>query len=1109
MEELEDSTLWSDMSTRDSPPRTGAEVPRRPETPPTAVPADIIEYQQESEWKGNVNIRQIRRTVPGTHVWCVYVLKFIHVDSPLPQIDGRKAVPKLTLLERGGRHRPRVSDYTPGGYIRRLGVATQDLDNVVVPSHPGKYVYTQGNGSWILYDFVREPLCATCKAPLLSLNGRTARTIDVFSFRPCCYPAPTFHKLRPSANTDIAEVIPMFYDLETTPNDDGVHQFYLGVTTIPDAYLAAGVFNDKYQRVNSADHFMDIIDKVLRFYSEDGNERKRSLQLVSFNGSRYDELFLVTAWREYVYKRWGRHTLDTVEYSERKGALTFNTLQVSRLLEVRWTDLARFVPPTSLKNLAKSFKLQEEKGSMPFEALNDFVQRGPDSVARDEDGFLSLELYYKNNTDERAQSHDYYKQCVPEAQRTHDVDIDIFCLEYCKQDVRVTELAYITLQRLYSTYLADQADASPFNADQSVFNPMCLHSLATMAGKIMMASAVGRPSWGFNSSTKEERTGLWDLHSPRGAVYDFIRLGLVGGWVKGYFQGLLVSDDCPAEIRDLTTALQYKHESLLVSQVPGLEMTDIASMYPVAVTYAMPLGTGEWVEDAARRAEIIQETIDCDDPLRIHKFFVRCKWKAPTAPLFSESTLPQRKDKTNAVRWTYWNDPSGERVVTSLDLWIACRDHLGTGPSSTWTCYDSTEMLFFPVSAQVYRPFMEACAKLKTDGAKSNNEEQRTIGKIAMNSAIGKLGQSVEAKLNVLGEAAAWAVAQERGDNVRLVGTAPVDITGGPSRPDIHDTEYIFGVKDVSKNMWPIHHAAFMYAATRLMRLNWSIMTRPKDCGTLLEQQLPDTLYGDTDSKLLLKAHAELMPTEALGSTVGVFQPEFPTSVLTRPFFQVEPEKVSLPPMISIIAGIITSKKYFVLGFDPTTNKSILKFKCNGLTKFISDKHPCPLHSIVHCTICKTCSHGEKFIFSCVVCSFSLLKTEEISYERAPTSRVSHPCAYNLGTIPYKYDTYELASLTVLDFLRVLISGQPCKTVSDTFVRTLSLPTSKLPAFSVQTASQSRSLSCPALLRTTAEVALDRPSDKKLSSFVSGCAQLDSSSGVLKPSGNYLLQCLH
>jgi hypothetical protein len=1062
------------------------------------------------------------RQVLGTHIVTLYTLFLLREDSSLPLRSGKGkfTVVKLPLLESGGRKRPQLADGTVKGYLDRVApnVPKESLAQSPIPFERAKKIYHIAN--WIAFDFFREVSCAKCKKPMESFKGRTNTTVDKFNFRACCYPNIDMKPLSPRATTKWNKIVPVFYDFETTPNlNTDVHEFYMGVLKVPEQLEGIYGNKERLHRINHPKEFMQVVDQLVRHCREEIEKDELlylSIQLVSFNGSRYDDTFLAQSWREWVYQtQGGRNVLKSVQYSERQSALTFNTLELDERLEVRWTDLLRFVPPTSLRELARSFKLTEEKGNMPFNVLNDFVQKGPAGVKRSmEDGFFDLDEYYRGDTKEREISYEYYQSVVPQESRSPSKDVDILCWRYCEQDVKVTEKAYLLLQNLYKTYLEDQAMISPEVKSNEVFDPMCLHSLATLAGKILLSSAHGSTVWGYDTDTNEQlqicpaENKEWQIFAPKNQTYDYCRQALVGGWVKNYYQGLVVDSQVltqvyPETLEHLRELHQHYNSFYMMENSPH-DMTDIASMYPVAVTYPMPLGCGVWIEEKAQRDALISKTINEPDPCKIPKFFLRAKWLAPSNPLFCESTLPQRKEKTNALRWTYWDDLTATRVVCSLDLWIACRDHInqisGNG-TTTWTCFDSTDMMYFPKSAQIYRPFMEACTKLKMDGTAEKNELKRTVGKIAMNAGIGKLGQQVEARHNVIGSSEAFDFKESGGTNVRLVGATPISINGtAKGQPALDEVEYCFALKNSGKNSWPNHHAAFMYAASRLMRLNWNLATRPeatKNIG-LLAASRPDTLYGDTDSKILFTDHSRLMPKEMIGGDVGQFKPELAPSLLTRPYFQVEPEKVSLAPFISAVSGIMTSKKYFVWATDPATGQQRLKFKCNGLTRFNEGRHRCPIHGNSRCSTCKEdCKHGVDYCFECLPCSVAMLTKEKLLQEEGGVM-VMGP--------GYKYSVDSLSSLTVLDFLRVLLTGVSCKTVSFTFDRTLSLPTSKLPSFTIKTTNKARSLNRPTLLKSSSEILLDKPEEKKIQPFVSGCAQIDINSGRLIPSGSYIFK---
>lgn len=1061
---------------------------------------------------------RIIRKIWGTHIVCEYTMEIIHQDSGLPirkdAAGKRTVVVKLPLLERLVKKRPKAGMESVACFLSQ--VETEPEWKPIeenIPQHPSKSIYHSGR--WIVYDYRRKVSCRRCEREMKSLNGKSCTSVDTFRFRACCYPRPSFKLMNPKATTHFKRILSITYDLETTPTTEGIHELFMGIAVL-DPELERVLGNTVgYTRFSTAEEFMSLIESCIsaihdRQYFE--QDIPTSLQLVSFNGSRYDDLFLVKAWREFVYQRYGRQMLDLVEYSERGGALTFNTLVLSRdeydlpLFEVRWTDVARFVPPTSLKNLAKSFKLSEEKGTMPFKALNDFIRKGANSVQRDDDGFLSLTAYYGNNKQLRNESYEYYKQVVPVESRVPSKDIDILCEQYCLQDVKVTKAAYDLLNNLYSTYLYDQAVLSPFGTKN--FQPMTLHSMATMAGKVLTASAAGSPVWGWNSITKEATTSVsagtaepqtkWGLYAPIGPSYDYCRQAIVGGWVKGYYQGLILDDKyLPTNAKKSLDILKRRHDVKIEHNV-GHGMTDIASMYPVAVTYPMPLGHGYFVEIKEERNARIMEVLEEPDPLKIHKFFFRAKWTAPTRPLFSESTLPQRQDRSNSLRWTYMDDHSGVRVYTSLDLWIAGRDHINAGSDTIWKVHDCSDMLMFDCSAQIYRPFMEACTKLKMDGAAEGNELKRSAGKIAMNAGIGKLGQQVDARINTLGSDNAAAVVLKYGESARLVHAEKISLNGAGKQPHLDEVEYSFRNKDAWKNRWPVTHAAFMYSATRLMRYNWSLLanTNPTRQSIYLLKR-PTSWYGDTDSKILTSEQTSAMPSWFIGNQVGQFKPENPPGLDSRPFFQVEPEDVSKPPYVPTISGILGSKKYFVWSANMEnvdSRQGKLKFKCNGLTRFSAEKNTCPLHNIPLCVDCR-CEH-DIYVFECVPCSLDLLASEQ--YDDDNINLVSSGPD---SPKKYKYDCHALQSLTVLDFLRVLITGKCCRTSKEAFTRNLSVSTSKLPSFTVKTFDQTRTLSRPQLL--------DKEHAKKdipptTQPFVSGCVQLDSNSGVLFPTGQYL-----
>jgi hypothetical protein len=238
------------------------------------------------------------------------------------------------------------------------------------------------------------------------------------------------------------------------------------------------------------------------------------------------------------------------------------------------------------------------------------------------------------------------------------------------------------------------------------------------------------------------------------------------------------------------------------------------------------------------------------------------------------------------------------------------------------------------------------------------------------------------------------------------------------------------------------------------------------------------------------------------GDIVGALKPESPLSEEwrnpSRPFFQLEPEKVSANPLRARVTGILAPKKYFVFAADDTLTTFALKFRCNGLSQFETERgHSCPLHNRVECTKC-TCPH-KNYCFMCFLCTSTLLNTE--TYGDTNDEVVGL-----WGSEEYKYNLKALRTLTLLDFVRVLSTGRSCATVSSGIDHTLSLPTSKLPSYVLINKTQTRSLNRPRALRSLREMQTGVPEGEfHKDTFMSGLISLPATHpNCLFPAGTYL-----
>lgn len=1035
----------------------------------------------------------ITKTYTTHYVTIIYTFGFIRMLAPIRAAGtGRsRRAQNLGLVERFCKKRPQMCFQNVLHYIlhntgkkfeQELPLEPMDNDHNILPTSPKDHLYTYGNNDYVLVEYSREVNCRVCQKAVPRLNGMTCARVNTNTFRGCCsLRESVFATQDTTPNLKSADMLfKIYYDIESTKAEPTApHEFYLAVII---------TISGRAEVVRTPAQFMDVIGQDIRFAAARSAGRTAQVQLISFNGSRYDDLFLTEEWKKYILKAWGIEALRRCGYSERKRAITHNTLSLfENQFRVVWTDLLRFVPPTSLRKLAKDFGL-ENKGFMPFEVLDDYRNRGG-RVKRDDDGFFAR-CYFARD-DDREECKKYYELTLSPPERASSQDVDILCARYCELDTRLLVDIYARLEHRFITYLSPLLGTTDWQ-------PLTLHSLSTLSARVMVHTAMKHPSWNYNSTTGETAVSPVPVFlAPRGILYDYFRLSISGGWTKAYHQGFLLdTDGLPRLIHGI---LEEFFQDKAIFRTPH-EMYDIASMYPVAVTFPMPVGAGRWVIDIVEQTQLMAQLLTTCDVVRIPLFFARASLQAPSKPQFFESTLPQKNEKTNGVRWTYWDDYSETRVYNSLDLWIACRDHTNAGPDGCYKVVALKDMYFFPCGAQCYAPFMQQCAKGKHDGTVEGDTQKRTTFKIAMNAAIGKLGQNVESQHNIVGAGPAAKFVERHQDvhSISLIGTREVNYTGGVRT--FADRELIFKLKDNDLNNWYPHHASYMYAATRKMRLDWSLHTRAYNTD-ILSMPHPDTFYGDTDSKIQATTHSSRMPVGYIGDTVGWFRTEGTDdlSLLTRPFFQIEAEPVSQAPLKARVSGILGPKKYFVWASNDDCSKTYLKFKCNGLTQFDVARTPCPFHSVVRCELCQ-CPH-KTHVVMCLICVAKLLVDESFDGDDA------------VGTWrqkTYKYSTISLRALTLLDFVRVLATGRTCVAVRDLFDRVLSIATSKLSEYSIVTVPRTISLNRPRLLDTLDEMLQDRKLDHadRGSAFVSGLVRLPGHPVGLYPSGTYLRSIL-
>lgn len=1041
----------------------------------------------------------------GSHTKIEHTYVLLRADNPIPcgGTAKRKVPVSLPLIAKFVKRRPHLKDTSLRSYLndaKKKDFETHYLDGGTIDlSNKKLSVYRSlEHGEYIAISHEQRIFCKVCKKPM-SFTGRSVNVERSKKFRPCCFMAPKYKKVEGHPFSNYEDVFQITYDIETYNDDyrggNMPHKFAL--------MCARGINGEERTFTSIRDFFVFVDATVQELQSrwptqfkqkiqmavddeegkDDVNMGKYLLQLVSFNGSRYDDIFLAQPWKEFLVEKYGTNVFQNLHYSERKRAITHNNIAIGMIdkVYIEFCDVLRFTNPTSLRNAAKSYKLSVLKGEMPFEVFNRFCLK--DTIEREEDGFFSLE-YFKGNTQLRQESFEYYKQCLPNPQTFGDADVLDFCKIYCKQDVEVTYLLYKHLEGMFSTYLSPLVPSG----EGQKFQPMTQHSMATLCYRVMCRNAQTGSHVGYNSRTGEQSIiDQPEIFAPVSQSYEFERESLYGGWVRGYYQGIVMNKHAADEAYGEQWSKKLKSlcdffDTPLIND--DLVMGDIASMYPVAVTYNMPIGMGEFITSESIKQGLIDQLLAEGNPMKIPLFIARVRMKPPSNPYFFESTLPQR-DGDGALCWTYSTEYGNMyRHYNSLDLWLACKATMMNGdPNTVWTILEVRELVYWEQGAQIYRNFMQACAQGKKDGAAQGNENMRNVFKIAMNSSIGKLAQRIAGQANIIGEKNLEAFLSQNEGEVEIVGYNPLSTKYGLRHED--SMEYVLKTYLTGQNKMPQCHGGFMYAATRHMRWEWAMAACPQR-GPLTKTLHPDPWYGDTDSKIHSRHCFNNIPQYFLGTEVGVYDMD-----TGRSNQQIDMEKVSAGDRKVVFTGLLGPKTYVMASVN-SKGEQYLKFRCKGQRQFNSASAPCEDHGRSACTVC-ICPCGNS-VYECIRCIIPYL--HDIIGDLAILGDVTW--CHNESLRPIKELT-ELNSLHLRAFIFTLLTGIPAVTKNLLFDRTLTLPTSKSPEFQVTNKYIPRTLSRPLLQHYG-----DSPPARLVPRLADLYMSYWGMPGIAYPSGSYL-----
>lgn len=350
---------------------------------------------------------------------------------------------------------------------------------------------------------------------------------------------------------------------------------------------------------------------------------------------------------------------------------------------------------TSLKNAAKAYELPVEKGSCPYEAVNEFYRLG--SYLQDSDGFPDAK-YWKS-----VEEYELNKALWKEA-NVGAYDIIQQTLHYCAQDVLVTSALVSKLQDSYSAFVAREANLP--DANFNIFQRPTISSNSHAIFKQILYRLV-----------KPSKSNFGDvLLAPSHEMYDYVRQSIRGGRCYPTYIGIL-------------------EEPIFVY--------DICGMYASALTHPFPAGqplnpferalaVAQW----ERKLEALDVKIDYFDAQLLPGIFTIDA--DPPDEAFLDELPPFCSRKGGRLCWT--NEPLRGEVATSVDV--------VTLHNRGWAVrlVPDERTTIFPEWRCVAKEYVQLNIAAKEKADREKNQTMRSIAKLLSNALYGSFATKLDNK---------------------------------------------------------------------------------------------------------------------------------------------------------------------------------------------------------------------------------------------------------------------------------------------------------------------------------------------------------------------------
>ncbi len=650
-------------------------------------------------------------------------------------------------------------------------------------------------------------------------------------------------------------------------------------------------------------NFVKLIDDTIYSLSKDDRIKLNvTIRQTSFNGARFDEIFLM---RTRMYGRFS----GRLRYFERNGMIMSANVRLKHetnediTINLQLHEIKRFLSFGSLDKLAKSFKMQTTKGSTPF-------------------GWLSLHYRDPKN--------------IPAYMFNIERDLSCYYMQPLTEPVTKENLQQVNLKitehlrwanKIYGGDIENKYDLLDITRKYchddvylaQMLNIRFLHTINENTHKIFKTQ--GDPYSCFSMSSfvyglyLQYHKNMYDeiINHPESDLYDAVHNAYYGGRCECKFVGEVINyRKSKIKYNPHSKCPQYfTHENIVC--------IDATSLYPASLTPPLPQGIPRIITPS--------RTKQLNKYIKQHGKHLNCTNFPPvialcrvTPPkdrrfLFQMAPVPIRLVPPNAERMANhttkllaWTNAERIQMLSTPHIFLLL------------STYHEITIITFSLNIEYdgwkasMREFLRVLYQLKEKGAREGDVCLRTLAKNMMNSMYGRFALKPWAS-----QVKQVRKREEMTKLLRLKNIGKIRIQ------DITTIGYTDLVKYQETN--PTNKSPIQYAiyCTAWSHVNFFQMYRPLEQDkigfTTPDERAPIALYADTDSIIMTKEKLSRCDPTKISEKLGFYDIINNKTDIT---YKIETEK-------ECSEALFVAKKCYCMG-------KILKCKGHNISDLNYDK---------------------------------------------------------------------------------------------------------------------------------------------------------------------------